>query len=129
MFWNKQKPKRTIYYVPSINRFAQLRERTPDGLECGDFCEFYGDAQTATRTQVLSDAFFAGATKVGAIDQCGFARWDDIGWRVLPENDPGAKEAAEEIARAEAEEAAYASKSAQEAEAKEAAVAKMAGGG
>ncbi len=69
-----------VYFDPRTNRFIQVRKQTNNKLHCGEFCEYYEDAQTCLLTQTLSRDYLDGLVKVEDIDKFDKAEYDGIGW-------------------------------------------------
>ena len=76
---------KSVWYDPKTNQFVQVRRRKGKRLICGDFTDYYNDAQTTFSEQVLSPAYFVGARLADRIDRLKEAHHDGIGWRVQGE--------------------------------------------
>lgn len=80
-----------VYYSKEKNRFFQVKNKTLSGAECGDFTEYYGDAQTIIFRQTLSNSFILNCLLVKNIDEFNYAKYNGIGYKVLQKKDAMSK--------------------------------------
>jgi len=75
-----------VYYDKKFKRFIQVRQPIRDGWICGGLCKYYDDAITNIQSiRISGEHINKNFLKVDFIDECQFAKFDGIGWRVIEE--------------------------------------------